>query len=262
MTNIKKRRNKLLNILKEDEDIDISELSKKVGASIPTIYRDLRYFDQEGLFNKVINKYELLDLNDKNHDFFNRLNINSDLKKIISQEAVKLIDDNDVIAIDASSTCFYLCKELKKLNLNLTIITNSIFIPVELYNKPNYKIICLGGLLDRETSSFVKSPITELLKNIYIKKFFLSSVSVSPNLGILDDYGMDDIEVRKFLFNLSNENILLVDSNKFLVKGTYNWTGFDKIKNIITDENLDEKIASILKMKDINIVLAKKKNNK
>jgi DeoR/GlpR family transcriptional regulator of sugar metabolism len=78
----------------------------------------------------------------------------------------------------------------------------------------------------------------------------------------LDDYGMDDIEVRKFLFNLSNENILLADSNKFLAKGTYNWTGFNKIKNIITDENLDGKIVSMLKIKNVNIVLAKKKNNK
>ncbi|MCL4386538.1 MAG: DeoR/GlpR family DNA-binding transcription regulator [Cyanobacteria bacterium] len=251
------RRKEIANLFNNNNNISVIELSDLLKVSVPTIYRDLKFLVKENLIDINKDKYKLFEFNVSDHNFFNRLHKNQRLKKIIAKEAAKLINDSETIALDASSSCFYLCRELKKLNKKITIITNSIFIPIELINYPNINILSIGGILDREVGSFMKSPVEIFLNNIIINKFFQSCFSISEEIGILDEIGKDDIEVRKTFMKFAQKNILLADSSKFTHKGTYNWVNFDKLKNIISDEYLDQKVADKLKKQGINLILAR-----
>ena len=253
--NVLTRRKKILELLKSEIDINVEKLAHTLKVSTPTIYRDLKYLEKNNLINRNIINYESSNVSNINHSFSRRLDTNTGHKKAIAHEAVKLINEKDIIAIDASSTCYYLCKELKNIDIELTIFTNSVYIPVELMSKPNYKVIVTGGILNREIASLVKTPIKDLLKNVHLNKFFLSAIAMSPELGIFDEYGMDDIVVRQEFFNISKENILLIDSTKFSVSGTYNWASCESINTVITNKDLDKDNIRKLKNKNFNLIL-------
>jgi DeoR/GlpR family transcriptional regulator of sugar metabolism len=68
--------------------------------------------------------------------FIEGLNKISMQKKASQTEAVKLIEEGDILFLDASTTCFYLCEEIKKAAFSkLTIITNSLIYTIRIYFK-------------------------------------------------------------------------------------------------------------------------------
>ena len=251
------RKNKLEHILLADNSISISELSSIFNVSIATIYKDLQILKKEHLIDLNLSKSSSFIFELTDNYFASRYYENAILKKEIAKEAVKLINNNDTIAIDSSTTCFFLCKEIKISKKKINVVTNSILIPIIFFNNPNVNVISTGGILGTEIASLIKCPLDVILDKIIIQKFFQSCFAFSENLGILDEIGRDDITVREAFFNAANKNILLVDSSKFAKSGSYNWLGLEQINIIVTDNNLDKKVIGKLKNKGVDVIVTK-----
>ncbi len=254
----KERKNKILKLLDENINISLNKMSDILNVSKSTLYKDFDELEKERFITKRYGNIELRKNTDMEHSYYRRLKKNFKRKRSIAKEAVNQIKDGETIFIDDSSTCFYLCDEFKK-NIfnNITIITNSLFIPLELLVYENYKIISIGGLLDRETGSFSNDWLDTILKNIRGDKFFFSSLGISSKFGINDAYNPAHILVKEYFLENSDEAICLVDSTKFNVRGADNWVGFDRLRTIITDENLDVEILKKLQEKRVKVFLAK-----
>ena len=74
-------------------------------------------------------------------------------------------------------------------------------------------------------------------------------------VGCLDPVQTDASMKAAFALK-SQKNICLVDSSKFLLYGTFNWIGLDKIDTIISDKGLDPDIAEKLKSSVAEVLLA------
>jgi len=249
------RKEKLLELIHQRKNITIKDLSQNFNGSIPTLYRDLDSLEKERFIQKFRGGVRYIKGTEKEHGFFYRAEINVKYKKYIAKNAIKYIKSGDIIFIDASTTSFYLCKELKNSNIdNLTIFTNGLFVPSEFLIINNFNVISFGGILDRELASFVKNDLHFFLKKIKYLKYFGSAFAFSCKFGAMDQFGLEEVRVANNLLPYCSEIFLLIDSSKFKRKGTYNWLEIDKIDKIITDFDIDKEIVDLLLEKGVEVI--------
>ncbi|VED47138.1 L-fucose operon activator [Raoultella terrigena] len=78
-----------------------------------------------------------------------------------------------VIALDASSTCWYLARQLPDVNLH--VFTNSQPICQELSKREHIQLTCSGGTLQRKYGCYVSASLIPQLRSLEIEsvRFFL-----------------------------------------------------------------------------------------
>jgi len=253
------RRNKLIELIRGNNGkMALKEVTDKIAISQSALYKDINILENQRLLRKNYGMLELVEAGEKQHNFFLSLQKNAKQKKAIAKKAVSLIGDNETIFVDGSTTTFYFCEELKKCNLqNITLITNSIFIPGEMIMEDNINLICVGGVLNKFIGTS-DGDIWEMLvkNNFYANKFFFSCFSISTEVGILDPV-QNDASMKAMFALKSQKNICLVDSSKFLLYSTFNWIGLDKIDVIISDSGISKEIVDKLVLKGIEVLVAR-----
>lgn len=165
------RRNEILEKLQTDRRVVVSELSQLYDVSEETIRRDLEKLVNDGYAIKsyggaVINENVNIEL-----PFNIRKNRNIVGKQHIADLVSKIVKDGDSIMLDASSTAVYIAKALQeKGKKNLTVITNSIEIIIELFDAQDWTILSTGGA-SREGSFALVGPQTDkMIRSYHVDK--------------------------------------------------------------------------------------------
>jgi DeoR/GlpR family transcriptional regulator of sugar metabolism len=255
--NARERRERILTILKKNDVLSVKELSKQFEVSVPTLYKDLDILEQKRFIHKSYGEIRLIEEDKYRHNFFEQLQVREESKRKIAQKALTFITDGQTVFLDASTTTFYLCQELKKSNhlKNVTVVTNSLFIPTELLMNEHFRIVCIGGYLERSSAEYISAHPERFIEDIHGNTFFFSVRSLSPEKGVLDYYNPNDIRTKQMLFENADSAICLADSTKFSNGGTINWVGYDRLRTIVTDDEITPEVLSMLQEKDVTVFI-------
>ncbi|MBN1298394.1 MAG: DeoR/GlpR transcriptional regulator [Actinobacteria bacterium] len=252
------RRKKIVDIIKgKNGNMPVKELAGYIKISQSALYKDLSILENQRIIKKTYGRLEFLTSEERHHNFYLNLQKNAAKKKMIARKAVTLVNDNETLFIDGSTTTFYFCEELKKQNLqNITIITNSIFVPREMIMQGNINIICVGGMVNKFIGTSDGEHWELLVKNnFYANKFFFSCYSMSTDVGVLDPV-QTDASMKAVFAAKSQKKICLVDSSKFKLYSTHNWISLEKIDIIISDSGIDPEVSDGLKAKGMELIIA------
>ena len=144
------RQQAILDLLINHNSLTTEALSLQLNVSRETIRRDLSELQSQGkvLRNhgraKVIHRQS----RDSGDPFHIRLKSHYAHKADIAREALAWIEAGMTIALDASSTCWYLARQLPDIDLH--VFTNSQPICQELSKRENIQLTCSGGTLQRK----------------------------------------------------------------------------------------------------------------
>lgn len=207
------RRNEILEKLQNERRVVVSELSQFYEVSEETIRRDLEKLVVDGYAIKsyggaVINENSNIDL-----PFNVRKNRNVVGKQRMAELVASNVKDGENIILDASSTAVYIAKALKE-KKNLTVITNSIEIVMELLDAPGVTVISTGGV-SREGSFALVGPQTDrMLRSYHVDKTFISCNGFDLESGFFDS---DELHAnnKRTMLKAGRKRILVVDSSKF-----------------------------------------------
>ena len=233
------RRNEILMKLQAERRVVVSELSQLYDVSEETIRRDLEKLVNEGVAIKsyggaVINENANLEV-----PFNIRKNYNVVGKQKIAEQIAAMVKDGESLMLDASSTAVYIAKALKE-KKNLTVITNSIEIIVELMDMPEWKVLSTGGL-SREGSFALVGPQTDkMLKSYHVDKTIISCKGFDLESGITDS---DELHANNKITMLgaAGKKILAVDKSKFDKTAFTAIGALDDITTVVTDEEPDRR---------------------
>ena len=233
------RRNEILMKLQAERRVVVSELSQLYDVSEETIRRDLEKLVNEGVAIKsyggaVINENANLEV-----PFNIRKNYNVIGKQKIAEQIAAMVKDGESLMLDASSTAVYIAKALKE-KKNLTVITNSIEIIVELMDMPEWKVLSTGGL-SREGSFALVGPQTDkMLKSYHVDKAVISCKGFDLESGITDT---DELHANNKITMLgaAGKKILAVDKSKFDKTAFTAIGALDDITTVVTDEEPDRR---------------------
>ena len=232
------RRNEILEKLQTERRVVVSELSQLYDVSEETIRRDLEKLVVDGYAIKsyggaVINENSNIDL-----PFNVRKNRNVIGKQKMAELIASRVKDGESMILDASSTAVYIAKALKEKN-NLTVITNSIEIVMELLDAPGVTVISTGGV-SREGSFALVGPQTDrMLKSYHVDKAVISCKGFDLDNGFMDS---DELHAnnKRTMLKAARERILAADVSKF-EKSAFTTVGtLSDITTVVTDEQPGE----------------------
>jgi DeoR/GlpR family transcriptional regulator of sugar metabolism len=246
------RRQKILGLLEKKGIVQVSELTDMFDISEVTARVDLENLQKEGLLKRthggaINTKATNFELN-----FEVRAGKYREEKKRIGLAAAELVQEGDVIILDAGSTVLEVAKNLKD-KQNLTVITDALNIAMELGGRPGIEIIVTGGSFRDLTISLI-GPVTErTISEFNVDKTFLGVNGVSLTKG-LSCISVVDMQIKKAMINAAKEVILVADFSKF-GRTTMAVVGpITTPDRIVTDSNVSFQDIKFLREKGIEVI--------
>lgn len=227
------RRKEILSRLEAEGKVLVSELAKSFDVTEETIRRDLEKLDREGLASKTyggaVSKHTAtLDL-----PYKIRIGVNVEEKQRIADTVASMISDGERIMIDSSSTAIYIIKKLKE-KKNLTVITNSVVILLELADKPDWTVLSTGGNLREGALSLTGSSAEKMIRSYHVDTAICSCKGVDPEIGVTDSNEKDCL-IKQAMFASAERRILAADTQKLGKKSFMRVCDVDQIDALVTD---------------------------
>ena len=249
------RRSAILQQVREDSSVNVSQLSKQFGVSEVTIRKDLKILKERKLLVRVHGGAIMSVRANKDESEERNINfkslVNSREKQAIGRAAAAHINDGDTILIDSGTTALEVAKNLDAFQ-DLTIITNSVTAMTEALKYKRFKVILLGGTV-RESSNSTVGPLAESnLKLFYCDKLFLGVDSFSVDNG-LSTPSVEEASTNQVMISRAREVIAVFDSSKVNKRALAFISSVDKINTVITDSHLPASVKSQLKSLRINV---------
>ena len=241
------RQNAIMALIKAKKTVSVHELSGRFFTSEASIRRDLTSLEKQGDDQVLV-------------DFVNNVEIpvnvreqeQMDTKTQIAKIAATLIQNQDTIFLDSSTTTGQLTKFLQDKD-NLTVVTNGIRAIIGLAELPDISIYSIGGKLRNHSLSVVGGQAESFSENFWATKLFFSCTGLLETLGAMD-YSSEEAEVRKKIMKNCQTKILLADHTKFGRPAFYKICGFDRINILITDQKPADHWMEILEKHNIRLL--------
>jgi DeoR/GlpR family transcriptional regulator of sugar metabolism len=249
------RRSAIIQRLREDSSVNVSELSREFGVSEVTIRKDLRILKERKLLIRVhggavLGANAAADETEERNFHFKQL-VNSREKEAIGRAAAAHIKNGDTILVDSGTTALQVVRNLHGFN-DLTIITNSVNAMLEAIKYKRFRVILLGGTV-RESSNSIVGPLAESnLKLFYCDKLFLGVDSISMEAG-LSTPSMEEASTNQVMISRAREVIAVFDSSKVNKRSLAFIAMPDKIHTVITDSHVPASFKSQLRSMKINV---------
>ena len=181
----KERRALIMRLLEQNEEVQVTDLSRDTGISEVTIRKDLTILQNRNLLIRTRGGAMRRPIENQNEDttIAKKRMFNFREKERIGEEAAKLIKDGDFIMLDSGTTTLEVARHLEKFN-NLHIITNAMNIATELMNYKRFDVVLLGGNVRINSHSTVGPLALSVLRNFSRYKLFLGVDSFSIENGV------------------------------------------------------------------------------
>lgn len=228
------RQQAIIALLINHKNLTTEALSSELNVSKETIRRDLSELQAQGIIIRYHGRAKYLhrESQDRADPFHTRLKSHFAHKADIAREALAWIEAGMVIALDASSTCWHLARQLPDINLH--VFTNSHPICVELGKREHIQLISSGGRLEHKGGYYINPTPLSQLKLLEIDLFIFSCEGIDSSGGLWDSSTVN-AELKSLLLKRAAQSLLLIDKSKFNRSGEARIGHLDNVTQIISD---------------------------
>ena len=228
------REKRILEILLHKKQVTVKELAQTLFISEPSIRRDLARLEKQNLIKRC-HGGAMIDETAASKNkipFLIREFEHRGAKINIASQAIELINDNDLIFMDASTSCYYLIPFLAS-KKGITVITNGVKTLTKL---AEYSInaIATGGALINSRMALVGEEAYKTIETYNADIAFFSCRGISPD-GFLTDIAPDENNVRKKMIQFAEKSYLLCAKEKIGKGYFHNLCHRNDITGIIHD---------------------------
>lgn len=254
------RRQQILEDINHLDENMVPTLSEKYGVSEMTIRRDLKILESSGYIKRTHGgavrwprpaAEPAVLTREKRQKLFA-----AQKARIARYAAQELVANGDIIILEGGTTIVAMAPYLAEKE-DLTVVTNGLHTTNELqrYLPLSSTIICAGGILRPESSTFV-GPVTErFFREFHANRLFLSATGLTLKAGLTDPR-MLETQVKQAMAASADEVILLLDSSKFGIKSLMTVLDLSEIKLLITDENAPDEVVQGLQARGVKVQIA------
>lgn len=236
-TYLEERRSEIIRIVNAQGKVSTKELSNLLGLSVVTIRNDINQLAELGVLvkthggalspSKVIN----FEVPAAAKSLRNRKE-----KEKIGIMAASLVNDGDVIILDAGSTTFEVAKNI--IAKDVTVITNDIQIAYYLTENTKIKTIVTGGTCAPDVYTLVGIQTSKFIEMIHADKLFLGCDAIDFKFGITNRT-LEEVAIKQAMIESCEKVIAVVDSTKHDTRVFVKVCEVKKIDVLITDRISD-----------------------
>lgn len=248
----KERVFQILEIIRSQQKVGVSELSRKFNVTGETIRRDLERLEKEGYIARTYGGAVLVQMPHGHVNYTERAVLNVEAKKKMGELTASIIPESGAIGCDASTTVLSVIPFIRE-NAGLTILTNSVRILNDfMYDKLH--IISTGGKLRSRTQSLQLhgEAISRVMDEYFLDMSVLSCRSLDMENGIYEG-DEEEAYIKKVMVDHSREVVVIADHTKFDKTSLIRTLPYEKVDVLVTDQKPSDEW--IRRMEDENVRL-------
>jgi DeoR/GlpR family transcriptional regulator of sugar metabolism len=229
------RMQQVLRMLETRDWVPVSELSIAFAVSEVTVRSDLSALAQQGLVARVRGGVRALQQGQSEVGFDLRLRLEVERKRAIARAAAEMIGEGEAVAIDASTTGYYLALELRT-KRELVVVTNGLLVATALADAPGVTVLVPGGMLRLSAMSLVGDFGTDVLRTTRINKGFLGARGLSLERGLMD-LNPDEVRIKQEMADACEQIYGILDGTKWHRSALLSFVSVEDLTGIVTDSS-------------------------
>jgi len=242
----------ILTELQQTGHVAVETLSEQLAVSVVTIRRDLDALEQKGLLRRTHGGAVSIDPLfyepfRRDRSFVAQVERAAEEKRRIGRAAAALITPGETIALTPGTTTTEVIRGLP-MNYNITVVTNTVNVAMELSKRKDVDVFVTGGHLHGEWFSLVGSVALKSLENMLINTMFVGADGMDANWGA-SCFNADEAELNGTMLKLARRRVAVVDRGKLGVVANWCICKATEINILITDKNAsDEAVGPFRKL--------------
>jgi DeoR/GlpR family transcriptional regulator of sugar metabolism len=248
------RMQQVLRMLETRASVPVSELAEMFAVSEVTVRSDLTALARQGLVARVRGGVRALQQGQSEVGFDLRLRLEVERKRAIAKRAAAMIGESEAIAIDASTTGYYLALELRA-KRELVVVTNGLLVATALADAPGTSVIVPGGQLRLSAMSLVGDFGTDMLRTTRINKGFLGARGLSIERGLMD-LNPDEVRIKQEMADACEQVWGIIDGTKWHRSALLSFVSMNDLTGIITDPSAPADEVEAWRAAGVEVILA------
>ena len=234
--------------------VTVAELARDFSVSEVTVRNDLSILSQRGLVARVRGGARALQSGQSEAAFDIRLRVQEEAKRAIARAAAAMVGDGEAVALDSSTTAFYIALELRA-KRELVVVTNGLRIATALADAPGVSVIVPGGVLRYAAMSLVGDFAAGVLRTTSIGKGFFGARGISAERGLMD-LNPDEVRLKREMVSACECVIGVFDHTKWRRTALLSFVPTPQINAIVTDSGAPAELVQEWRERNVNVVAA------
>lgn len=249
------RRSIILEMVKRDRKVRVTELAKHFGVSEMTIRRDLDYLSRSYNIRRTHGGAELLQSNIVRIVSFDESKIEHKREKsLIARKAAELIGFKQRIFIDSGSTAREMVNYLAA-DKRTIVVTNSLRVADVALKQKELSVIMIGGEILPIANCSSGTVAEEQILKYELDIAFLGAAAVGRDGKLYDGYS-PEARLKDKIFEVTKSICLLVDSSKFDIYDLHEFGSLAQVDAIITDSGIKSVAYDRVQKYNTKIIIA------
>jgi DeoR/GlpR family transcriptional regulator of sugar metabolism len=228
----------ILSTLQQSGTVSVDQLSERLAVSLVTVRRDLDILEQQGLLRRThggaVSIEPLFYEPFKNDRSFQaQVERQAQEKRRIGRAAAGLIERGETIALTPGTTTTEVIRGLP-LNHDITVVTNTVNVAMELSKRKDLKIFVTGGHLHGDWFSLVGPTAVHSLSQLLITTAFIGADGLDAKWGA-SCFSPDEAHLNSVMVKHSRRRIGVVDHSKLGVVTAWRICQTTDLNMLVTD---------------------------
>lgn len=247
---IARREQSILEQLLREGSITVEKICKESRVSLSTAQRLLRSLERQGRLQRNLGGAVLIEPLLYEHfrlasNYKEQIEKHAEEKRRIALAAAALVRNGETIALTSGTTTNHVARCLPQ-GVDVTVVTSTINVAMELCNRRGVNVFVTGGFLHGGWFSLIGAAAIDALARIFPDKAFIGANGMHCASGVTA-YHPDEAAFNNVMVRQSRESIVVVDHSKLGVVATHLICRAEEVSMIITDTGAsDEAIAGFV----------------
>lgn len=227
----------ILGMLEEQRSVTVTELKELLDTSESTVRRDITALDKAGKLTKVFGGAVALDHTVTAYEptVAQKSELNRKEKQKIAEYAVRLIEPDDLVYLDAGTTTDLMLEYLE--GTKASFVTNAVSHAQRLA-KMGIHVFLIGGELKSSTEAVVGSQAIKMLSMYHFTKGFFGTNGITRREGFTTP-DTNEALVKEMAIRQCRAAYILADQSKFGQVSSVTFGNFADLQ-ILTEEIPEE----------------------
>lgn len=252
--NASDRMSHVLELLETRDAVTVTELAHAFAVSEVTIRNDLGLLASQGLVARIRGGARALQRGQSEVAFDVRLRVQDEEKRAIARAAAAMVGDGEAIALDSSTTAYYIALELRE-KQELVVVTNGLRVASALADAAGVSVIVPGGMLRLAAMSLVGDFASAVLRTTSIGKGFFGARGVNLDRGLMD-LNPEEVRIKREMAEVCERVIGVFDHTKWRRKALLSFVPTQRIGAIVTDAGAPADLIQEWRDHEIEVVTA------
>ena len=246
-----RRKQEILDRVRRDGSIVAAVVAVELDVSEDTIRRDLRELAAQGHLQRVHGG--AVQVSPAAANYATRTHVAEAAKAQVARTAVALIKPGQTVFLDGGTTAAAICHALPD-SLEITVVTHSPTVAVELVDRQQIRVVLVGGTLYRHSLVTVGALASEYINSLTLDLFFMGVSGVHPTHGLTTG-DAEEAAIKRTISRRAADTYVLASSEKLGSALPHRVVAFDEVTAAITDET-DPRVLDPLRSAGLAIIPA------